>query len=421
MNSIDRQSKTLPVACRMNRMLFPASFIILAALLPFLLMFIPKAIVVAFGLVALCAGIDLVRNGGWRYGWDGKILAALTALLVWGLASMLWEETAGLALHKTGQLLGLCLPGLVVVTAAKQLNQAVGRRVVTALCLGFVAVAVLVAIETWFNLPISRFRYGLSAGSSAINITVYKNLAAAGSIFAVPAIGFALLWRRWLMAGAMVAALLACAVLSHSFTALVSLAVIALMALSCLAWRRLPALLLAIALFGGFLAAPLALKIPDTRQVTTQLPWLPPSFVHRSAIWHFVAENAAQRPIMGWGLDAARELPGGDADMHLYATFNGKIIEYNQQILPLHPHNFVMQLWLELGVVGMVLFLALLFVLLGKCAAQPGGIAPVCTAALATPILVGTASYGLWQSWWIACLWLVGALVVALLPKGEAA
>jgi hypothetical protein len=36
-----------------------------------------------------------------------------------------------------------------------------------------------------------------------------------------------------------------------------------------------------------------------------------PSTLHRSEIWSFVAEHTKQRLIAGWGLNAARRLPGG--------------------------------------------------------------------------------------------------------------
>jgi len=403
--------------------LFAIGLPVIAGLLPAVLALGAKAVTPCFVLLGLLAIVDLVRSGDWRrpLGRTARLSVALfCGLLAWGLASVVWEYTSGLALHKTGQLVGLTLLGLPIVLAATHQDRKIGARTLVAVCCGLTATLALLAVERIFGLPLAHFRYGVPVAMGALHMDVYKNLATAGGVFAVPAIGFALMRRRWLMAGVMTISIFTAALLSNSSTALVSLAAVTGLAVAGLVSRRLAALLLAVGLVAGFsLAPPATLRLPDTLQVTQQLPWLPSSLVHRTAIWRFVAENAVQRPVAGWGLDASRELPGGDANITVYAHFGGKIYPNAQQILPLHPHNFVMQLWLELGGIGMGIFLAMLLALLRLALAQKGQAATVCVAALATPVLVGTASYGLWQTWWVSCLWLAVALVAALVPKDE--
>ena len=34
---------------------------------------------------------------------------------------------------------------------------------------------------------------------------------------------------------------------------------------------------------------------------------------HRLEIWHFAGQRIAERPLLGWGLDASRAIPGGNA------------------------------------------------------------------------------------------------------------
>src|SRR5262249_50005268 len=36
------------------------------------------------------------------------------------------------------------------------------------------------------------------------------------------------------------------------------------------------------------------------------------SLAHRLEIWNFVGRHIAERPVLGWGLDASRAIPGGD-------------------------------------------------------------------------------------------------------------
>jgi O-antigen ligase len=79
--------------------------------------------------------------------------------------------------------------------------------------------------------------------------------------------------------------------------------------------------------------------------------------------------------------------------------------------LPLHPHNFILQVTLELGFIGtfFLLFLAHLCIQ-GIFKLR---IYPLCMGALAATfssfLIIASISYGIWQSWWICTLWLVAA------------
>jgi len=131
---------------------------------------------------------------------------------------------------------------------------------------------------------------------------------------------------------------------------------------------------------------------------------------HRLMIWSFVGERIAERPLAGWGLDAARGIPGGKDPIRPGETW-----------LPLHPHNAPLQVWLELGVPGAVLF--------GLLAALPWcGLATVpwprifvaaAGTSLSIALITSFATYGIWQEWWLATLWfsLLAVLVMARLPS----
>ncbi len=132
------------------------------------------------------------------------------------------------------------------------------------------------------------------------------------------------------------------------------------------------------------------------------------SLLHRLRIWQFVIERIADRPVHGWGLGSSRDLEGGQA---VAAGFGPGVV-----VLPLHPHNALLQIWLELGAVGAILFAALgttLFLAIGRLGAG----APVRAAAAGCAVtFVGIAmlSYGAWQSWWVALAWIAVVVVGAL-------
>ena len=130
-------------------------------------------------------------------------------------------------------------------------------------------------------------------------------------------------------------------------------------------------------------------------------------------IWWRAADRALETPLLGQGIDASRSLvPMGETSQFETLT---------SSLLPLHPHNAFLQVWLELGVLGAALALAVtLFVLFGtrrlERADQPYALASF-MAALG---MVSTA-YGIWQAWWMAGLLAAGLMVLlaSRVPRRE--
>jgi exopolysaccharide production protein ExoQ len=135
------------------------------------------------------------------------------------------------------------------------------------------------------------------------------------------------------------------------------------------------------------------------------------SVPHRLLIWFFVGERIAEKPLSGWGLDTARAIPGGN-----------EWIRPGQPWLPLHPHNVPLQLWLELGVPGAVLFAlvaARLWRALGR-ARWPRLIAAAGAGGLAAALFEMLGTYGIWEAWWIGTLWLSLFLILIMARSLEA-
>ncbi len=117
----------------------------------------------------------------------------------------------------------------------------------------------------------------------------------------------------------------------------------------------------------------------------------------RLEIYDFVARYSMNKPILGHGLDAAREIKDFDS--------KGKFMQESKIS---HPHNFALQLWLELGLIGVLLagfFIQSLLASLGKRESL--------SLSYFSVFLIGLCaysfSYGLWQAWMIA------AIVVAVM------
>ena len=125
------------------------------------------------------------------------------------------------------------------------------------------------------------------------------------------------------------------------------------------------------------------------------------SVQHRLQIWRFVTDRAIERPYAGWGLDASRRLPGGKKSTSL-----------GEARLPLHPHNGVLQVWLELGVPGVVLVSLIVgYVVIGLANGRaPPAAAAVRIGTILSAMIAGCLAFGIWQNWWVASLWLSAAL-----------
>ena len=143
--------------------------------------------------------------------------------------------------------------------------------------------------------------------------------------------------------------------------------------------------------------------IKDLPVAASELPKSASSERHRLLIAQFALAHIAKRPMFGYGFDSSRAIPGGKVERFERAP-----------ALPLHPHNVILQIWLELGAIGAVIAAA--FVTLVMCGMRvfsadrgAGATANATFAAFATIALL---SYGIWQNWWLMTGWLAATLVL---------
>jgi O-antigen ligase len=128
----------------------------------------------------------------------------------------------------------------------------------------------------------------------------------------------------------------------------------------------------------------------------THAHWLKRSAQHRVEIWHFTAGRILERPLLGWGFNASRSVPNGDAVSEFLAP--------DKPIIPLHPHNAFLQVWLELGAVGVAVVAALLLLGLNGIGRWQDERARFALAGYAAGTIVAGLAFGLWQTWWMATL-----------------
>jgi len=377
----------------------------------------PIAVLQSNGLAALAVlAASLVLLGLFARGqaaalWHDPLVLMIVLLIAWMLLTGIWALVPANAWSTLYGLGPVMLSGAVLVVGARMLDVEEIPRVSRWLLIGYAALIALLAVELLTG--------GLVAGAyDAVRRTPSfwaVTMLSRGVVLAI-LLSWAcavLLLRRgrpW-VAGLALAAAAAVTFGSGSYAGRV--AVLAGMAAFCvvLLLRRRGV----VAMLGLLLAfsATIPLLPQGPLDPEANASWLGPlrnSGLHRLYIWRFAAERVAEHPLRGWGLDAARSMPGGEAPTPV-----------GGQVMMMHPHNGPLQVWLELGFPGIVALLILLMIA-GRALlrskddllSQAG-----LTAALMAGFAILCLGFGIWQTWWVGVMgmtagWLAVAARAAL-------
>jgi len=110
----------------------------------------------------------------------------------------------------------------------------------------------------------------------------------------------------------------------------------------------------------------------------------------RVEIWDALSQLISQKPIFGYGANTTRELVLPSENV--FRSF--KTI--------LHPHNFALQIWLELGLIGVIGFSYIFWRIMGFIEKIPQFVLRLNALGVFIAWLsVAAVGYGMWQSWWV--------------------
>ena len=333
--------------------------------------------------------------------WDAlRVPAALLGLLLlWGGLSAFWAIEPPRSLIKELQLTGLFAAAIVLAAAARSIADAW-------------RLAVLAIAGTALGLAVALIDFVTSGGLSGMvstrpfSPTRLNQIAVWLAIMLLPLTAF--LWCRGRRLPGIAAAIaIGATVFLLDGTTAKSAVLLSLPIAVLLYWSRRVISQIAAALsVAAVLVAPLTLPLlADDAQVVREADTVKTSLAHRFYIWEFAGKRIAERPLLGWGLNSSRSIPGGK-----------ELIRTNQERLPLHPHDAALQVWLELGLPGAVLSALLLgwLWLSLATAVWPRLYAAAVGGSLAAASTVMSAGWGVWQEWWIATLSLAAFAILAM-------
>lgn len=327
---------------------------------------------------------------------DRPVAVALLVGLVWAGMSASWSVHQGGALEDSVPLkLALQLPLYWAAwCGARRADPGLKRLALSIFAWGLAAIGLILFIEAVSGGAIYQaLRAGI--GDPTRPDLARKNLAqgsfAVALLWPVAAAGGVRAGRPWWLAVPMA---LGMGLLAYMFLSDAPVLSVGIALVAGLAVWLLPSL--APRLMGGAVAAYFVLEpvvFLGLRSLARGMNWdiqPPESWAQRLGYWSHALDAIAWHPIRGWGLDASREFSPG---------------------IILHPHNGALQLWLELGLVGVVcVALFWLFLLRRLSREGPDLAATAAMASASAYLLFGAVNFGVWQEWWLA----LGALACVM-------
>lgn len=399
-------------------------------------LFVPMAILLAKGIAPVFAAaglavlvLGLVRNRAVPLD-SGPVIWSLGALSVWALFTVLWSITPAVTIKTGISLAATFFGGAVLFAAAARLDGRRKEAFKAALFFGGLFGFILIAFELITNARLSLFLYWDLAGKYLFftkggYLLALKPGLAATALFFWP---WALAMRgrfRVSVTGPVLAVALGLIVYAANYAVVMALA--AGGCVFALGWafpRIMPWALAGVVALGVVFAPLIPGLLPNPFEKGPHLRWLNPSSAQRIVIWNNAVVHIREKPVLGAGFDATRALYG-KKDRVVY-KFPDEIAGRPwgptiHEPIPLHPHNAVLQVWLELGAVGAAIILVLLLAIIRAIdrTIKDRISRAAALGALTTGLVVASISFGIWQSWWLASILLTATFMVTVLAPGR--
>ena len=392
--------------------------VIVAASLPPVVLWANLATVIVFSTLFLAATIDAFRFRRRPSLIPFREIAPGIAFGLWVLVSSPWAINPRGAALASLQLVALLGMGWFTLAASAGFTPEQRHRLLRILSTSVLVACAIVLSESWTDQAIFRLIYSIYYGPDNFPrvpaMPLYKTGVTVLTLVAVLVAGAQWQAGRRLTALALGAGCALAAYKSSSMAALCALVAAGSLGLLAALSRKYALILITVLVAAGFTLPPAASLLPSSREIVAAIP-LPNSALHRLVIWQFAGERILEKPVAGWGMDASRALPGGKDVVPVWSTVGEP---FNQPVMPLHPHNFAVQIWLETGLIGAILFAAGLLSVLRRVGRDRVD-ANVRITTFAAGFTIACISYGAWQSWWVSVVLITSAMAAAFTGPGR--
>lgn len=391
------------------------AFLVLTCLVVAISLAAPRAASFAAPVAGLVMALFFLARGIWLKPRRGDLLFAL-AIPALAALSALWAIDPPFALERGGKMLPQFFFGILFIAAARTIQPAaITPRFVTALVLIYTLITAAVGLEILWGMKMYRLVNGIPS-EQWVSIVMMNRSVVVASALILPLM---LLIRasdlpqrsKILYAGGAFLALLFCLFQTESQSAQLFILLALFVAIVFpvrvrAAWVLLAAKICALAIIAPWLAQFMYAALPPMSQESIGGILQAASIPHRMQLWDFIAREALENPLYGQGIEATRFLKA-DHVMSLLQADN-----------MLHPHNAILQLWVEFGIIGILLGCAFFVMLLTRLWRLPTPERRVGLGVLIAMLAVMSTGYGLWQSWQIGLILVIFGLMTLAVRAG---
>lgn len=141
------------------------------------------------------------------------------------------------------------------------------------------------------------------------------------------------------------------------------------------------------------------------------------SYLDRLYIWNDVATSILEHPWRGIGMNGTPYHKKIQLTRDWSYIDEKGITRRNRTArFAMHPHNAILQIWLELGFMGVILGTLLAYQTLFHiyCSKLRRTEKAVCAGLFTGTFLIVWVNLGFWQNWWISGLWIIIGLTVMI-------
>lgn len=393
------------------------SLVSLALIVPLVSISAHRAIVPVCAITAMIMVFSIGPKQVWaRFLKTNRLLVGAGLLFLATMAvSTLWAPDMARGAVTVGKVTGSFIVGTILVIATTLITPKIAQRTTIAFTISVIAVGSFLAFDALtsgaLSLAILKKGVGIHYGHFWL-----KPAAAFLAIGVWPMVLY--LWRSgrsWVALGLILAAALTAFAIGANGVTVAILGGVGAGLLFCVLGPFRKAVTISafvifscVILFQPFIIKQFVSPEAVGAELTLNKP-IAGSALYRLYIWDFVSERIMEKPLIGWGVGASRNI--GDEEIIVDPKW-GEIGE----AVPLHPHNAFLQLQLELGVIGLILSLVPIGMMLWRLSLPIVSHAERFTGIglLFSVLFQYGVSYSVWSSWWNAAVLFTLAIMVAV-------
>lgn len=338
----------------------------------------------------LCLGTVVINRRMPRPSAELLMLAVVT-LIVAAILN-LHSVNPALSWFDWTRLVTIFLP-LVLLTSPDVQMRADHEHLLSAVLIAAFCGVFALAIELILGAPVLHLskgdHIGLTQYNRGLSYMVVLSMPLIAALWIRPLPPATARWRGWLERSVPLALFMAAILLTTSLTESRASKLALMLALATVALAFfLPRLvhsclkaLVALLLFWPFIVQKCFLLYQG------HLAALPDSWRNRVEIWDYMSYRIAERPWLGWGLGASKILD--------FSNPNGGLYKFVTAPAP-HPHNVVTQLWVELGLPGLMIGAFFALVTLKKASRLAPTLVPFAYGAWVAALCLSLVAYNFW-------------------------